>query len=65
MLDGMKRVVSLNPDVTLDEGKRRAEWLEAVDAFLRVNQDVLTMAELLRALLNANDDAPGDRALSS
>jgi len=56
LLDGMRKVVSLNPDLpAVDQHKRRAEWLEAVEAFVRVNNEVLTLAELLRALLAANE----------
>jgi hypothetical protein len=38
-----------------DDQKQRAEWLQAIEAFVRVNSEVLTLAELLRALLAAND----------
>jgi hypothetical protein len=56
LLDGMRKVVALNPDVRVDgEQRQRAEWLHAIEAFVRVNQEVLTIAELLRALLAAND----------
>jgi hypothetical protein len=56
LLDGMRKVVALNPDVPADDQQRlRTEWLQAVEAFVRVNQEVLTLAELLRALLAAND----------
>jgi hypothetical protein len=56
LLDGMRKVVSLNPDLPAgDQHKLRAEWLEAVEAFVRVNNEVLTLAELLRALLAANE----------
>ena len=57
LLDGMKKVVCLNPDAPSDDTqKMRTEWLQAVEAFVRVNHEVLTLAELLRALLNANQD---------
>jgi hypothetical protein len=56
LLDGMRKVVALNPDVPVDgQQRQRAEWLQAIEAFVRVNQEVLTLAELLRALLAAND----------
>jgi hypothetical protein len=56
LLDGMRKVVALNPDLARsDEQKLRAEWLQAIEAFVRVNSEVLTLAELLRALLAAND----------
>jgi len=56
LLDGMRKVVSLNPDLpAVDQHKLRTEWLEAVEAFVRVNNEVLTLAELLRALLAANE----------
>ena len=66
LLDGMKRVVALNPDVPPpDPRAQRTEWLEAIEAFVRVNHEVLTLAELLRALLNANDEVQSEkRALS-
>jgi hypothetical protein len=57
LLDGMKKVVALNPDGPVtDRQQLRNEWLEAVESFVRVNHEVLTLAELLRALLNANDE---------
>lgn len=57
LLDGMKKVVLLNPETaTSDRKLLRTQWLEAVDAFVRVNHEVLTLAELLRALLRANDE---------
>jgi len=43
----------------------RAEWLQAVEAFVRVNHEVLTLAELLRALLAANDVASEPKAALS
>jgi hypothetical protein len=56
LLDGMRKVVALNPDLkTAPQRNPQAEWLEAVEAFVRVNQEVLTLAELLRALLSANE----------
>jgi hypothetical protein len=56
LLDGMRKVVRLNPDMAGgDDQKQRAEWLQAIEAFVRVNSEVLTLAELLRALLAAND----------
>src|SRR6185369_7657352 len=58
LLDGMRKVVALNPDLPADDHQKlRAEWLQAVEAFVRVNSEVLTLAELLRALLAANDAA--------
>lgn len=65
MLDGMKKVVQLNPDGVTDQQALRAEWMKAVDAFLRVNQEVLTMAELMRALLSANEEPQRDHELAS
>jgi hypothetical protein len=56
LLDGMRKVVALNPDLPIDQRKLRAEWLEAIEAFVRVNHEVLTLAELLRALLAANEE---------
>lgn len=58
LLDGMRKVVNLSPDSpTLgDESAQRDEWFEAVEAFVRVNAEVLTLAELLRALLAANGE---------
>lgn len=66
LLDGMRKVVALNPDLPADnEQKLRAEWMQAIEAFVRVNSEVLTLAELLRALLAANDAATEPkRALS-
>ena len=56
LLNGMRKVVALNPDLPAeDQQKLRAEWLQAIESFVRVNQEVLTLAELLRALLAAND----------
>lgn len=65
MLDGMKKVVALNPETLVDKQALHAEWMEAVDAFLRVNQEVLTMAELMRALLSANEEPKPDHPLVS
>jgi hypothetical protein len=63
LLDGMKKVVCLNPDSPTDDLQRqRTEWLQAVEAFVRVNQEVLTLAELLRALLNANQGAAAEKS---
>ena len=57
LLSGMRKVVALNPDLPSsdDQQKLRSEWLQAIESFVRVNQEVLTLAELLRALLAAND----------
>ena len=56
LLDGMRKIVSLNPDLpAADQHKLRSEWLEAVEALVRTNHEVLTLAELLRALLAANE----------
>ena len=57
LLDGMRKVVSLNPDAPAVHGEdARDEWFKAVEAFVRVNAEVLTLAELLRALLAANSE---------
>jgi hypothetical protein len=57
LLDGMRKVVNLNPDApAVAEDNHRNEWFRAVEAFVRVNAEVLTLAELLRALLAANGD---------
>ena len=57
LLDGMRKVVSLNPDAPVVSGESpRDEWFKAVEAFVRVNAEVLTLAELLRALLAANSE---------
>lgn len=62
LLDGMKKVVTLNPDTPNSDLQRaRTEWLQAVEAFVRVNHEVLTLAELLRALLNANAGASTEK----
>lgn len=65
LLDGMKKVVELNPSAPNQDPRHlKAEWLAAVESFVRVNQDVLTLAELLRALLEANESVPTKPALS-
>ena len=57
LLDGMKKVILLNPETaTTDREQLRTQWLEAVDVFVRVNHEVLTLAELLRAVLRANGE---------
>ena len=57
LLDGMRKVVSLNPDAPAANGERqRDEWFKAVEDFVHVNAEVLTLAELLRALLAANSE---------
>lgn len=57
LLDGMRKVVTLNPDAPAVQGEEaRDEWFKAVEAFVRVNAEVLTLAELLRALLAANHE---------
>jgi hypothetical protein len=62
LLDGMRKVVSLNPDAPQTEGENhRDEWFKAVEAFVRVNAEVLTLAELLRALLAANSEIAQDK----
>jgi hypothetical protein len=56
LLDGMRKVVALNPDLPpANERELRSVWLESIEAFVRVNHEVLTLAELLRALLAANE----------
>ena len=66
LLDGMRKVITLNPDLPeRDQQRMRAEWLQAVEAFVRVNHEVLTLAELLRALLAANDVASESKAALS
>ncbi len=58
LLSGMRKVVQLNPDLPPDDQQKlRTEWLQAIECFVRVNQEVLTLAELLRALLAANDQS--------
>ena len=64
LLDGMKKVVNLNPDGLVDLDHHRDEWLKAIEAFVRVNAEVLTLAELLRALLAANGELAQEKALS-
>jgi hypothetical protein len=62
LLDGMRKVVSLNPDALITDGESpRDEWFKAVEAFVRVNAEVLTLAELLRALLAANSEITQDK----
>ena len=57
LLAGMRKVVSLNPDApVVNDAQHRDEWFKAVEAFVRVNAEVLTLAELLRALLAANGE---------
>ena len=57
LLDGMRKVVTLNPDAPdASLERQRDEWFKAVEAFVRVNAEVLTLAELLRALLAANGE---------
>lgn len=66
LLDGMRKVVSLNPDTpSADVEKNRDEWFKAVEAFVRVNAEVLTLAELLRALLAANSELAQDKVALS
>jgi len=65
LLDGMRKVVNLNPDARSASGEDpRDEWFKAVEAFVRVNAEVLTLAELLRALLAANGEVREGKALS-
>ena len=65
LLDGMRKVVSLNPDAAAVSGEQhRDEWFKAVEAFVRVNAEVLTLAELLRALLAANGELNEEKTLS-
>jgi hypothetical protein len=65
LLDGMKKVVALNPDATgANHQQQKTDWLEAIESFVRVNQEVLTLAELLRALLNANEPVGRKPAVS-
>jgi hypothetical protein len=67
LLDGMRKVVSLNPDAPTASGEhQRDEWFRAIEAFVRVNAEVMTLAEILRALLAANSKLGEEkRALSS
>ena len=65
LLDGMKKVVALNPNTPQQDLEHlKTEWLAAVESFVRVNQDVLTLAELLRALLEANQSVPTKPSLN-
>ena len=62
LLAGMRKVVSLNPDGTPANGEHhRDEWFKAVEAFVRVNAEVLTLAELLRAILAANGESSEEK----
>ncbi len=63
LLDGMRKVVNLNPDGPAlgSDSAQRDEWLEAVEAFVRANTEVLTLAELLRALLAANGELADEK----
>ena len=66
LLDGMRKVVSLNPDAPAVSGEHhRDEWFKAVEAFVRVNAEVLTLAELLRALLAANGELSEEKTALS
>ena len=66
LLNGMRKVVSLNPDATMVGGDDpRDEWFKAVEAFVRVNAEVLTLAELLRALLAANGELSEEKTALS
>jgi hypothetical protein len=66
LLDGMRKFVSLNPDAPAgDADHARDEWLRAVEAFVRVNAEVLTLAELLRALLAANSELAQEKSALS
>ena len=67
LLDGMRKVVNLNPDGPgiADESTQRDEWFKAVEAFVRVNAEVLTLAELLRALLTANGELSDQKSALS
>ena len=56
LLEGMRKVVGLNPDAPVAIEHQRDEWFKAVEAFVSVNAEVLTLAELLRALLAANSE---------
>jgi hypothetical protein len=58
LLEGMRKVVALNPDAPAAEHQAlRTEWLTAIESFVKVNHEVLTLAELLRALLDANAES--------
>jgi len=66
LLNGMRKVVSLNPDALVVGGEDpRDEWFKAVEAFVRVNAEVLTLAELLRALLAANGELSEEKTALS
>ncbi len=66
LLDGMKKVVALSPDTPPGEQQAaRVQWLEAVEAFVRVNHEVLGLAELLRALLQANSETAEEKSALS
>ena len=58
----MRKVVNLNPDAPdVDVDSNRDEWFKAVEAFVRVNAEVLTLAELLRAVLAANGEVEAEK----
>ena len=65
MLDGMRNIAALNPELAATHRNQQMEWLEAVEAFVQVNQEVLSLAELLRALLDANEDLKQAKAALS
>jgi len=65
MLDGMRNIAALNPELAATHRNQQIEWLEAVEAFVQVNQEVLSLAELLRALLDANEDLQQTKAALS
>ncbi len=66
LLAGMRKVVSLNPDApVVGNTEQRDEWFKAVEAFVRVNAEVLTLAELLRALLAANGELSEEKTALS
>jgi len=66
LLNGMRKVVSLNPDAPVVGGEDpRDEWFKAVESFVRVNAEVLTLAELLRALLAANGELSEEKTALS
>ncbi len=66
LLDGMRKVIDLNPDApgSAEREKKRQKWLKAVEALVRMNGEVLTLAELLRALLSANRQEQGQTKVS-
>lgn len=65
LLEGMRKVVVLSPDLHATQSGPQADWLAAVEAFVQVNHEVMSLAELLRALLDANEDfKPTKAALS-